>query len=134
MIDLGAWMLANGKHRREPGIWDCCAMPAQWALDNGWPDPMAHWRGAYDTEKGALDLIRDAGGLTELFRCGMASAGIPERTGCLETGDIGVITISGHEAGAIFTGNRWAFVAERGIGCASLHPDFIVAVWGIGRG
>jgi len=106
-------------------------MPAQWAIDNGWPDPMAHWRGAYGTEEGALALIRDAGGLTELFRCGMASAGITERRGDLQPGDIGVLVVGEHEAGAIFTGRRWAMVAQRGLAVASVENEAVSAAWSV---
>jgi len=130
-IDLGAWLSAQGNRRREPGIWDCCAMPAQWAIDNGWPDPMAHWRGAYDTEEGALALISNAGGLTELFRCGMASAGIPERRGDVQAGDIGVLIAGDIQTGAIFTGKRWAMVASRGLAVASVEDEAVSAAWSV---
>jgi len=106
-------------------------MPAQWAIDNGWPDPMAHWRGAYDTEEGALALIRDAGGLAELFRCGMASAGIQERWGDVQAGDIGVLIAGDIQTGAIFTGKRWAMVASRGLAVASVEDEAVSAAWSV---
>lgn len=106
-------------------------MPAQWAIDNGRADPMAQWRGAYDTEEGALVLIRDAGGLNELFRCGMASAGIPERRGDPQVGDIGVLHAGDTQAGAIFTGKRWAMVAQRGLAVASVEPEAVSAAWSV---
>ncbi len=92
---------------------------------------MANWRGAYDSEEAALDLVRGAGGLEKLFDCGMAAVGILRRGGDLQPGDVGVIRIGEHEAGGIFTGKRWAFVADRGIGFASIDPSYIVAVWGV---
>lgn len=129
MIDLGAWLLANGSRRHEHGAWDCCSFPAQWAIDNGLPDPMAHWRGAYSDSDGARALIRDAGSLTQLFRCGMEAAGISERRGDVRQGDIGVIRIGDEEAGAIFTGKRWALLANRGIVATSIEPELVAAAW-----
>lgn len=131
MMDLGEFLAQAGRRRRSAGEWDCCAFPAAWAIANGYPDPMAHWRGAYETESEALDLISDAGGLVALFDCGMASAGISRREGEPQAGDIGVIKIGDLEAGAIFTGRRWALVAERGVGMASVAPEAVAAVWSI---
>lgn len=134
MTDLGDYLRSLGGRKREPGVFDCVTLPAEWAMANGYLDPMAHWRGAYDSEEAAQDFIRDAGGLVVLFDCGAAAVGIERREGEPQPGDVGVIRIGEHEAGAIFTGKRWAFVADRGIAFASIDPDFIVAVWGVGRG
>lgn len=134
MTDLGDFLIAAGQRRRVPNKWDCCAMPAQWAIENGHPDPMAHWRGAYSTEEEAERFIRDSGGLLALFDCGMTSAAVARRQGEPQPGDIGVLSVAGHEAGAIFTGRRWAFVAERGIGFASVDPAAILAAWEVTLG
>ncbi|WP_375194641.1 hypothetical protein [Sphingobium sp.] len=131
MIELGTFLREMGNRRRVPGKWDCCAMPAEWAILNGWPDPMAHWRGAYDTEEGAARFIEDAGSLTQLFRCGMENAGIPERRGDVRIGDIGVLRVGGMEAGAIFTGKRWAMVADRGLAVASVEIEAVSAAWSV---
>lgn len=94
---------------------------------------MAAWRGAYDSEAEAEALIFDAGGLVALFSEGMTSAGIPE-TDEPAIGDIAVVSLLGLEAGAIFTGKRWAFAAERGIACSSLDPAAILKCWRVARG
>jgi len=65
---------------------------------------------------------------------GMAQAGIPERIGKPVSGDIGVLILGEHEAGAIFTGRRWAFVAERGLAFASVDPDCVLRKWSVGHG
>ena len=129
MIDLGAWLLEAGQRRREPGVWDCCTMPAQWAIDNGLPGPMAAWRGTYGTENDAQDLIEAGGGLLALFERELAGAGLTRRQGDARPGDIGVLRILDQEAGAIFTGKRWCVVAERGLAFASVEPDAVLAVW-----
>lgn len=129
MIDLGAWLLEAGQRRREPGIWDCCTMPAQWAIDNGLADPMAAWRGTYGTDSEAHDLINVGGGLLALFERGLADAGLVRRQDDAQPGDIGILRILNQEAGAIFTGKRWCVVAERGLAFASVEHDAVLAVW-----
>lgn len=134
MTDLGAFLIAQGGKRRKAGVHDCCTFPAEWAIDNDWPDPMADWRGAYDTEEDAEILIERAGGLADLFAAGMATAGIPRADGDPEAGDIGVLRCGDHHAGAIFAGKRWALVANRGLAIASVEPEMVVAIWRVRRG
>lgn len=132
MTALGAYLERAGHMRRLAGVHDCCTFPADWAMLCGHADPMAAWRGVYDTDAAAERLIADAGGLAELFSEGMASAGIDELLPWQcpdELGDIAVVTLLGHEAGAIYTGKRWAFVPDRGLGLVSLDRDCIVRAW-----
>lgn len=131
MIDLGQYLLSLGGLRRQAGVFDCCTLPADWAVANGFADPMAYWRGAYDSEEGARSFIDDAGGLAILFDAGMGYANIDPRHGDPIAGDIGVLIIGSEEAGAIFTGQRWAIVATRGLGFASIDPDCIIRKWAI---
>lgn len=133
MTDLGAWLLENNDRPRQAGVWDCCAFPAAWAVASGWPDPMMEWRGTYDSEDAGLALADGHGGLVTLFERGMRAAGIPSRDG-LVAGDVGVLSIRGGEAGAIFTGQRWALIAERGIAYASVEPQCVAGVWAVARG
>lgn len=129
MTDLGEWLAAQGGRRREPGVWDCCAMPAEWAIECGRPDPMALWRGTYATDEEAEERIAEAGGLAALFAIGMDDAGIRE-VADPEMGDIGVISLGAHEAGALFTGRRWAFVPlGRGLTFSSLDLSSVLRVW-----
>jgi len=90
---------------------------------------MAEWRGQYTTDVEAEEIIADAGGLAGLFATGMSLAGIPRTYDDPQEGDIAVISIDGEEAGAIFTGRRWAFVPERGWGAVSLDPSAILVRW-----
>ncbi|GLT02720.1 hypothetical protein GCM10007897_41420 [Sphingobium jiangsuense] len=134
MADMAAFLLHAGQRRRVPNEWDCCAMPAAWAMECGWPDPMKYWRGAYSTEEMGLAFIKDAGGLVALFDCGMASAGIPRVDGEPMEGDIGVLSVGEHQAGAVFTGKRWAMVADRGLAVASIDPACVLALWRVAHG
>lgn len=95
---------------------------------------MADWRGRYRTEAQALDLIADGGGLVDLFLLGMAAAGVPEAHGQPAAGDIGVIQLLGEQAGAVYTGKRWALVADRGMAFASIADRHIVRLWRVAHG
>jgi len=134
MHDVMQWLSERSRNRRAPGKWDCCTLPGDWTIARGFADPMARWRGAYSTEEEAAEIITDAGGLLHLFECGYETIGIPHRIGETLPGDIGLLDIGGMEAGSIFTGQRWAFVGERGVGFASIDPEFVMAVWAVGCG
>jgi len=134
MADLGSFLQSLGGKCREPGAFDCVTLPADWCMANGYPDPMAHRRGAYDSEESALDLIHDADGLVALFDQFLGAVGINEREGEPQPGDIGVAAIRGEEAGAIFTGNRWALVGERGLIFVTLEPANVAKAWAVAHG
>lgn len=134
MPELGDWLKERLLIPREAGLWDCCTLPCDWAVAQGWPDPMAAWRGTYASEREAQAIIVKAGGLLSLFQEGFEQAGIPPRYGLPQPGDVGVLRIGSEEAGSIYTGPRWAFVAERGLGFASVDESAIAAVWAVRRG
>lgn len=127
--DLGDFLQRCARQVRVPGEWDCCAMPAAWALELCGRDPMAEWRGAYRTDNQGDRLADDAGGLAVLFARGFGSIGWQPVTE-LRAGDIGVIKAGGLQAGGIFAGERWAFAANRGIGFAHVDPEHVAGVWG----
>ena len=133
-MHLGEHLRSLGGMKRKPGVFDCVTLPADWLLENGYPDPMAHRRGAYDSEEAALELISEAGGLVALFDQFLGAVGIIEREGEPQPGDIGVVTIRGEEAGAIFTGGRWALVGERGLIFITLDRASVLKVWGFDHG
>jgi len=109
-------------------------MPADWTIANDYADPMAQRRGAYSTDEEAHAFIEDAGGLVALFDDYLGRVGIVRRLGDPQMGDIGVLFIGGHTAGGLFTGERWALVAERGL-VFTVAPDRAVqAVWEVVRG
>ena len=134
MADLGEYLRSLGGRKREPGVFDCVTIVADWAMANGYSDPMAHRRGAYGSEEAAQDFIADAGGLVALFDRFLGAVGIARREGDLQPGDIGVITIRGEEAGAIFTGGRWALVGERGLIFVTLPSESILKAWAVNDG
>lgn len=124
---LGDYLAEAARKKHVYGVHDCCTFPADWAVLNGWPDPMAEWRLGYINAAPAND------GLFPLFAAGMDGVGIPRTSQVIE-GDIGAVTIFGHEAGAIFTGRRWALVAPRGMAFTTADPSIVRAAWRICHG
>jgi len=133
-VTLGEFLQESAARRRKPGVWDCCTFPAAWAIANGYPDFMADWRGRYETEAQALDLIAEAGGLADLFSAVLDEAGLTRVVGDFEPGDIGVVQLLGEQAGAVYTGKRWALVADRGMAFASIASEHIVRAWRVANG
>lgn len=134
MTDLGEYLREAARRRRLAGVWDCAAFPADWVMMNGYCDPLAAWRGRYDSEASGLDLIADAGGLVPLFAAGLASVGVRPVDGEFEPGDVGVVQVGDAQAGAVFTGKRWALVADSGMAFASIEREHIAAAWRVSDG
>lgn len=133
--DLGDFLGERLAWPRRSGTWDCCAFPAAWAMACGLADPMAEYRGAYSTEAEAEDIVARAGGLAGIFGAGLEGVGAVrlEAGEEAQAGDVGIIALLGEEAGAIYTGRRWAFVAERGLGFVTLAPERISHIWRLGE-
>lgn len=129
MDRLGRFLQAGATRERVPGVWDCAAFVAEWVVACGHSDPMDAWRGTYDTEQGGEGIAERAGGLTAVFAQGMEAAGVPPVSAPWRAGDAAVVSILGREAGAIFTGRRWSFVAIRGLAFASLDAECVLRVW-----
>lgn len=128
-MNLGDYLISLQNCKRESGVHDCATVPADWAMLQGFSDPIEKWRG-YNTEDEAKFIITSCGGLDAVFDDG----GLPRRDGDAMEGDIGVIRIAGEDAGSIYTGKRWVFVGNRGIGFATISSEHIVAVWATGNG
>lgn len=129
MTDLGDFLLSCAARERNLGVWDCGTFPAEWVQRCGFPDPMAVLRGAYDAGGEDQAVTTLGGDLAAVFDERLASIGIFPTDDAPRAGDIGVVDIGGLQAGSIFTGKRWAFVAQRGIGASSVDPEHIVRVW-----
>lgn len=108
--------LSNG------GPWHCSTLAADWCVALGYPDFAAAWR--HLTIPAECDaVVAAAGGLAVLWNQGIGSAlpvvgncaGVQVRTAELEMGDIAVIAALGAEAGAVWTGKRWALRRDRGL-------------------
>lgn len=109
-------------------------MPAAWVIRNGFADPMALWRGRYTTEDGGRELIDAAGGLQFMFERGLRDAGVPAIGGDPQAGDVAVLELLGEQAGAVYTGERWALVADRGLAFVGVRPEVVVQIWRVVNG
>lgn len=109
------------------GPWNCSTTPADWCMALGYPDFAARWRGTTEPDL-CEQAPRDAGGLAVLWGEAIGDA-MPMVEAPYEAGDIAVVTVAGFEAGAIYTGERWALRKARGLLFARLPESAIVAAW-----
>lgn len=75
---------------------DCCTAACDVYLRLTGVDPMARWRGTYDGPRGALRLIRAAGGPEALFGQMMLDHGL--RPSCWHPGALGLAPTGRHLA------------------------------------
>lgn len=125
MPDLGAYLKLIGGQPWAWGTADCCTFPADWLVLCGMADPMAPWRGAYHSEEGCAALLDDAGGLMPLWIEGLGPPHVDEPA----IGNVGIVQMLGHAAGAIYTGKRWAVRSSTGWAAASFAPEDVLGVW-----
>lgn len=121
-MTLGEFLLSVSRHR---GPWNCSTMPADWCLAHGYPDFAAKWRGI--TEPAECEAIA-GGDLLSLWDEGIGDA-LPVVVPPFRAGDIAVIARLGFQAGALFTGERWAIQSERGFTSLPLPDNAIVKAW-----
>lgn len=103
-------------------------MASDWCVANGYPDFAASWRWVVDPR--ACDTAAEAGGgLLALWDrdigSGLPTADQPQR------GDIAVVEAMGLQAGAIFTGERWAIQATRTLHFLAPDQVCVIKAWRI---
>lgn len=107
MMQLGDFLL---DHAAQAAPWNCSTLAADWCMALGHRDFAAAWRGITDP----VDCEATAeGGLVHLWDIGIGDA-LPVVTD-LQPGDIGVVSLGPLEAGAIWTGLKWAIRTPRGM-------------------
>lgn len=90
MIHLADYLETS---RVKPWKWgnlDCCFFGGNWIAESTGRDPMAPYRGIYDTARQAARLIRQRGGLVKMVDAEMTRCGF-ERTTAPDHGDIAVV-------------------------------------------
>lgn len=108
------------------GPWNCSTLAADWCVARGHPDFAAAWR--HITDPGHCEAVQsDAGNLVVLWDHGIRDA-LPAVTR-LESGDIAVLAALGLESGAIWTGQRWALRAARGLHFIAPDAVAVVKAW-----
>lgn len=130
-MTLADYLKASVSQSWTPGAFDCCFFPGEWAVSWGRGDPMATWRGRYQTDRGGLRFIKRAGGLVELWERGLSSIGVG-RVDAPQVGDVGVVlaindAMRPEPVGSIWTGDKWALANRRGL---TFTPAHALAIWG----
>jgi hypothetical protein len=120
-MTLGDFLLAQSGDRSS---WNCSTMAADWCIALGHPDFAAKWRDVTDVAE--CESIA-SGNLLSLWDEGIG-ASLPAVTDFM-VGDIAVVGRAGLQAGAIYTGQRWALRREGGISSLPLAPAAIVKAW-----
>lgn len=95
MIILGADPLTQFLHEAETrpfqfGEWDCLQVLAHWLKRSSGIDPGAAWRPRYHDQKGAIRIVREAGGMIEHVERCIAPFGL-KRRGEIKRGDIALV-------------------------------------------
>ncbi len=115
---------------RREFIWgerDCIFFCTDRVLAATGVDVARRWRGSYDDEAGAREIIDKFGSLAAL--CDDVYAGTLERC-APEDALVGVITSGEGDIGAIRSGISWVVLTERGIGRVRLDLADCIAAWG----
>lgn len=113
------------------GATDCVLTPADWVIENAWPDPAADLRGRYRTALGRERLLRRLGGIEQVVSQRMSAAGLIP-TDVPQRGDVGLVALHGLIFGGIFLGERWAIQSKAGLYSAS--PERVVRAWSVSHG
>ena len=124
MLDVGHFL-----QRELTGLhpWNCTTLPADWCIELGYPDLAAGWRNITDCAEGER-ITREAGGLVALWERGIGDK-LAWASEPWEAGDVAVVRLLEFEAGAIFTGKRWAIRGERGLAFLAVDQVECVRAW-----
>lgn len=106
--------------------WNCSTMPADWALDRGYPDFAARWRmtvGMIECQSAAPDALDLVDLWTRDIGDGLPTTEQPSR------GDIGVIDTAIGFAGGIYTGQRWLIQGQRALHFLGAETVTVLKAW-----
>lgn len=130
--DLQTYLMEAASTPFQYGLHDCCSFACDWCVYAGNDDPMTAWRGLYESEQGAEELIAESGGLLAMFDLGMIEAQIPEADEP-RIGDVAVLRVLTEngpgEVGAIYGGKRWHMLSPNGMFSASMEREHILRIW-----
>lgn len=113
--------------RRPASAWNCSTMPADWCMALGYPDFAADWRETINPN--VCDAAAaDAGGLLVLWDAGIGDS-LRVVADEPDAGDIAVIEAMGAQAGAIFTGDRWALRGQRVLHFLASEQVRVIKAW-----
>lgn len=109
---------------------DCAPFAAQWVKEATGRSMAIPF---YDSREGGQELIRKAGGLADLCDRLMSEAGLHERYGEPEFGDVGILRTNAFgDVGGIFAhAGHFLWRHTDGVGVVAPRVRFILKVWAI---
>ncbi len=118
------------------GAMDCCFFGGDWVRARTGRDPLAPYRGRYDSAIGAARLIARHGGLVamvgaEMQRCGFAPTSEPD------DGDLAIVSMPGTGemsiagASVVICRGAWMLGKAAGHGVAGMRAAEPLAAWRI---
>jgi hypothetical protein len=112
----------------EPAVVNCLMFPAAWAIWLGHRDPVARWRGTFETEDEFKSIIDAAGGCVPLVSEAAAIIGAKrvQHPTCGDVAVVGSHTNIHRQFGAIYDGERWLVRFINSIGPMTAKP---LAIW-----
>jgi len=122
-MTLGEFLKAKLADR---GPWNCSTLPADWCIALGYRDFAAPWRRVVDPLE--CERATQEAGLAQLWGDSIGRD-LPLVDGELQAGDVGIVQYLAFEAGAIWTGARWALRAKAGLHFANIDRVALVAAW-----
>jgi hypothetical protein len=111
--------------RHDP--WNCSTLVADWLIECGYPDYAERYRDL--TDPAECEAIAAAhGGLGTLWES-LFQGVVPWAEAPWQAGDVGVVTLGGFEAGAVFSGERWALRQSHGLVFAGCDQVAVARGW-----
>jgi hypothetical protein len=107
--------------------WNCSTLVADWLIECGYPDFAGAFREVTDPSECVI-VAQSRGGLAHLWE-GLFCGAVPWADAPWQPGDIAVVTLAEHEAGAIFTGERWALRLNHGLAFAGPELLTVSRAW-----
>ncbi len=125
-MDISAFI---SRYRVRPFVWgecDCCLFAADWVVEQVGVDPAAQTRGRYNSAKGALKVVRQAG-FDDM--CAMVDSLLGERIAPLQLqrGDIALVENGGDPALGICWGANVFAMSQSGV--VGLPANTIITGW-----
>jgi hypothetical protein len=107
--------------------WNCSTLVADWLIASGYPDYATEFRDITDPSE-CDEVARRHGGLGSLWES-LFKGAVPWASDPWEPGDIAVVMLADHEAGAIWTGERWALRLTHGLVFAAPELLTVARAW-----
>lgn len=120
-MTLAAFLQAEADNRAPH---NCSSLAGDWCAYVGARDVFEPWRAV--TDEADIEAACHAG-LLPLWEEAIGDH-FPAVTD-FEAGDIAVLSVHGLEAGAVFTGERWALRRKRGLTFATLPDSCVLKGW-----